>query len=47
MFVEVAAASNTECIITGNTNHFAKELCLGIPVFTPAEFIAFYKAESE
>lgn len=42
-FLEVAIASRVECIVTGNQNHFPAELCRGIKVFSPSEFLNFYK----
>lgn len=43
VFLEVAIAGNAKCIITGNKNHFPKKLCLGISVFSPSEFLKFFK----
>lgn len=43
MFLEVAIASNADCIITGNLNHYPEKLCSGIRVLSPAEFINNYK----
>lgn len=45
MFLEVALESNAECIITGNLNHFLKDFCFNIPVFSPSLFVSYYKAE--
>lgn len=46
MFLEVALASNAECIITGNLKHFLKELCFSIPVFSPSLFVSYYREKS-
>lgn len=39
-FLECAVAGHADCIVTGNKRHFPLEACLGIPVLSPAEFIA-------
>jgi len=46
MFLEVALAGNVECIITGNLNHFPQNSCFGIPIFSPSEFVNYYKEKS-
>ena len=46
MFLEIALAGNAECIITGNLNHFLKELCFSIPVFSPSIFVSYYRGKS-
>lgn len=43
MFLEVALASNAECLITGNSNHFPKKLCPGVKIFSPSEFLTYFK----
>ncbi|MGD0844581.1 MAG: putative toxin-antitoxin system toxin component, PIN family [Geobacteraceae bacterium] len=42
-FLEVAIAAQAICIITGNQIHFPSELCQGVKVFAPADFLSFYK----
>jgi len=42
-FLEVAIAAQASCIVTGNQIHFPSELCQGIKVFAPADFLAFYR----
>jgi uncharacterized protein len=42
-FLEVAIASQAICIVTGNQIHFPPELCQGVKVFAPADFLAFYR----
>lgn len=42
-FLEVAITGGVACIITGNQNHFPSDLCHGIKVFSPREFLTFYK----
>jgi putative PIN family toxin of toxin-antitoxin system len=42
-FLEVAIAAETICIVTGNQIHFPSELCRGVKVFAPADFLAFYR----
>lgn len=44
-FLEVAIAGQASYIITGNQNHFPSELCLGVKVFSPKEFLVFYKKQ--
>lgn len=38
-FVEVALAGGARCLVTGNGIHFPENLCLRVPVVTPAELI--------
>lgn len=42
-FLEIAIAGRARCVITGNRNHFPTELRHGIEIFSPAEFLTFYK----
>jgi putative PIN family toxin of toxin-antitoxin system len=42
-FLEVAIAAQAECLVTGNQVHFPAELCQGVTVLSPGEFLAFYK----
>ena len=42
-FLEVAIAGQAECLVTGNQVHFPLELCQGVTVLSPGEFLAFYK----
>jgi len=44
-FLEVAIAAQAICIVTGNQVHFPPELCRGVKVFTPADFLTFYKKQ--
>ena len=46
-FLEVAIASKATCIVTGNHVHFPADLCLGVKVFLPGDFLAFYKNSKE
>lgn len=46
-FLEVALASKAVCIITGNQKHFPAPLCQRIKVFSPGEFVAFYKKRNK
>lgn len=43
MFLEVALAGQAEYIITGNKKHFPENVCSGIKILSPAEFIPYYK----
>ena len=42
MFLEVAVSGNVEYIITGNLNHFPIQLCQGVKVYSPADFVKHY-----
>ena len=44
-FLEVALAAQATCIITGNHVHFPPDLCLGVKVFSPGDFLTFYKTQ--
>lgn len=42
-FLEVVLSGEVVCLVTGNQDHFPIELCQGIKVFSPKEFLTFYK----
>ncbi|HAD03821.1 MAG: putative toxin-antitoxin system toxin component, PIN family [Desulfuromonadales bacterium GWD2_61_12] len=42
-FLEVAIAARSICLVTGNQVHFPTELCQGVMVLSPAQFLLFYK----
>ncbi len=42
-FLEIAIAGRADCLVTGNKKHFPKRYREGIPVYSPAEFIEFYR----
>ena len=44
-FLEVALAAQAACIVTGNHVHFPPDLCLGVKVFSPGDFLTFYKTQ--
>jgi predicted nucleic acid-binding protein len=44
-FLEVAIATQSICIVTGNQINFPSELCRGIKVFAPSDFITFYRQQ--
>lgn len=44
-FLEVAVAAKAVCIVTGNHIHFPPHLCLGVNIFSPGDFLKFYKRE--
>lgn len=46
-FLEVALASQAACLVTGNQNHFPAELCRGTKIFSPREFLTFYKKQKK
>ena len=39
-FVEVGLAGGARCLVTVNAAHFPDDRCLGLPVISPAEFVA-------
>lgn len=42
-FLEVAIAAQAVCLVTGNHIHFPPDLCLGVTVFSPHDFLLFYQ----
>jgi len=44
-FLEVALAAQASCLVTGNKVHFSEDLCQGLSVFSPHEFLAFYQKQ--
>ena len=42
MFLEVAMATEADCIVTGNKRHFPAGLCRPVAVLTPRELINKY-----
>ena len=44
-FLEVAIAARSICIVTGNQAHFPTELCQGVIVLSPSDFLVFYKKQ--
>lgn len=44
-FLEVAIAARAICIVTGNQVHFPTELCQGVIVLSPSDFLVFYKKQ--
>jgi len=44
-FLEIALAGNAACLVTGNQSHFPAELCQGLKVLSPNEFLTFYKKQ--
>ena len=45
-FLEVAFAANAVCIVTGNHIHFPPDLCQGVTIFSPSDFLVFYKEQN-
>ncbi|MHB1137294.1 MAG: putative toxin-antitoxin system toxin component, PIN family [Coriobacteriia bacterium] len=43
-FLEVAASSAADALVTGNGAHFPRELCGDVLVMTPAEFVEWYRS---
>jgi putative PIN family toxin of toxin-antitoxin system len=46
-FLEVAIAGQVGCLVTGNRVHFPPKRCLGVNVFSPNEFLNFYKRQQK
>ncbi len=46
MFLEVAHASKAEALVTGNKKHFPHKICDPIRVYSPEEFLNFYRTRS-
>jgi uncharacterized protein len=46
-FLEIAIAGQAACLITGNTKHFPKAHRQHIKVFSPSEFIEFFRKYNE
>jgi uncharacterized protein len=44
-FLEVALAAGVICLVTGNQVHFPPDLCHPVAVFSPSEFLIFYKKQ--
>jgi predicted nucleic acid-binding protein len=44
--LEVALAAQAAGLVTGNKVNFPADLCQGLPVFSPREFLAFNKKKS-
>lgn len=42
-FLEVAVSGRATCLVTGNSAHFPVESCRETMVFSPREFLAFYR----
>lgn len=42
-FLEIALSSQAECLVTGNGAHYPSGLRQGMPVLSPAEFVAAYR----
>lgn len=46
-FLEVALAAQADCLITGNLKHFPISSRQGMRVFSPAEFLEFYRNQQD
>ena len=44
-FLAAAIAAKVVCLVTGNQIHFPSDLCLGMTVFSPSEFLSFYREQ--
>jgi putative PIN family toxin of toxin-antitoxin system len=46
-FLEVAIAGSVRSLVTGNTAHYRSLLREGIDIFSPSEFIEFYRKQNK
>lgn len=46
-FLEVAVAGRAVCLVTGNTKHFPKASRQNVKVFSPTEFVDFFRKYNE
>jgi uncharacterized protein len=44
-FLEVAVAGQAVCLVTGNQAHFPPKQCQGVKVFSPSDFLTFYRRQ--
>jgi len=44
-FLEVTLASQSVCLVTGNSKHFPAELCQGATVVSPNDFLIFFRKQ--
>ena len=47
IFLAIAVASQAACLVTGNQSHFPADLCHGIIIYSPREFLTFYKKQKK
>ena len=46
-FLEVAIAGRVRSLVTGNTGHYPSPLREGIDIFSPSEYIEFYRKQNK
>ena len=46
-FLEVALASQSSCLVTGNQKHFPTEQCQGAKIILPNAFLIFFRNQQE
>ena len=46
-FLEVAIAGRVRSLVTGNTAHYPSQLREGINIYSPSEFIEFYRKKNK
>jgi len=44
-FLEVGVAGQAVCLVTGNHAHFPPKQCQGVKVFSPSDFLTFYRRQ--
>jgi putative PIN family toxin of toxin-antitoxin system len=46
-YFEIAVAGRAVCLVAGNRAHFPAKLCQGVAVFSPGDFVRFYRKQQE
>jgi len=46
-FLEVAIAGMVKSLVTGNRKHYLFSVCKGINIFSPSEFLEFYRKQDK
>jgi predicted nucleic acid-binding protein len=46
-FLEVAISNKVSCLITGNIAHYPHSSRHGINIFSPSEFLKFYRKQKQ
>ena len=45
VFLEIALAAFSDCLVTGNSKHFPRGKCCGMKIVTPVEFLKLYRKQ--
>ena len=46
-FLEIALSENATCLITGNIRHYPQKCRCNMKIFSPSEFIEFYRNQTK